>query len=138
MTTLLLLAALLAGPTEYKEYDVTLIKCYDGDTCTFDFNLGMNVVLKDQQVRLCDIDTPEIRPYATREAAKESRARLLSLMKNAKVLKVQVPQKDNCEPGLCDKRGKYGRVLVKIYADKVLVNEVLVIEGLAKRYIECD
>ena len=43
-----------------QTYPLNNLSCYDGDTCTADVYLGMDVVLKDQTMRLSHIDTPEV------------------------------------------------------------------------------
>ena len=43
------------------EYKATVIKVYDGDTITVDFDLGFGIVLKKQTIRLFGINTPEVR-----------------------------------------------------------------------------
>ena len=43
------------------EYRAHIIKVYDGDTVTADIDLGFNVILKKQKLRLIGIDAPEIR-----------------------------------------------------------------------------
>lgn len=40
--------------------DVANIRVIDGDTIELDIELGFNVVITKQKVRLCGIDTPEI------------------------------------------------------------------------------
>ena len=42
-------------------YKATVTEVYDGDTITVDIDLGLNVWLKDQTLRLLGIDTPELR-----------------------------------------------------------------------------
>ena len=43
------------------EYKVRIVKVVDGDTVDVDIDLGFDVWLKDQRVRLYGIDTPESR-----------------------------------------------------------------------------
>ena len=43
------------------EYRATIIKIIDGDTVDVDIDLGFNVVLRDERVRIAGIDTPESR-----------------------------------------------------------------------------
>ena len=43
------------------EYRATIIKIVDGDTVDVDIDLGFNVVLRDERVRIAGIDTPESR-----------------------------------------------------------------------------
>ena len=44
-----------------NEYDVVLLKAVDGDTVDVDIDLGFNVWLHDERVRIMGIDTPESR-----------------------------------------------------------------------------
>jgi len=138
ITTLILAAAL----TAQGEYSASFVSCYDGDTCTFNVHLGMDVVLVDQHVRFCDVNTPEIRPLATREAATKARDALVGWLKEAKKVVLRVPQKKNCNVAAgdtgCDKRGKYGRWLVYVLADTINLNQRLVTEGFAESYLECE
>ena len=43
------------------EYKVRIVKVVDGDTVDVDIDLGFDVWLKNQRVRLYGIDTPESR-----------------------------------------------------------------------------
>jgi len=138
----LILMTIMLATTPLKTYDVSLVYCYDGDTCNLNFHLGFGAVLVDQGVRLCDIDTPEMRYAEQKPAAIAARDALVSWMKAAKKLEIQVPQKSNCLAGageLCDKTGKYGRWLVYIIADGVNLNQKLVKEGFAAEYgLKCQ
>lgn len=117
-------------------FPVELVDCYDGDTCTFNIlvesstekvGFDMEVVtlvkLVGRKARLCDIQAPEIRPLKTREAATQSRDALLALLQDARVLSIEVFGKDN-----------FGRVLVRLYADGVSVNERMIHLGHAVPY----
>ena len=42
-------------------YKAEVVSVYDGDTITVDIDLGFNVVLRKQKIRLGGINTPEIR-----------------------------------------------------------------------------
>jgi len=55
------LAALAATPAHPEGYGLTITTIYDGDTLTGDIDLGLNIVLRDQTIRLMCIDTPEVR-----------------------------------------------------------------------------
>jgi len=43
------------------EYHAKVINVIDGDTIVVDIDLGFNVVLSNQSVRLLGVDTPESR-----------------------------------------------------------------------------
>jgi endonuclease YncB( thermonuclease family) len=139
----LLLSLLLMSVPVSESYPAELVSCYDGDTCDLNLILrtqtstaGMGVVtrtqtlLLSQKVRLCDIQAPEIWPLITREAAKVSRDALVRWARAAKKLVVEMPTKP-CSRGRCPRTGKYGRLLVWLYADGVSLNQRLLNEGLA-------
>lgn len=139
--------ALLA--TSAKVYPAQLVDCYDGDTCTFnivvaekDVSLGQNlmqhitITRKDQRVRLCDINAPEMKGDA-KVAATKARDDLLSWIRNAKTIELRAAQKNICEEETCDSIEKYGRMLGWIYADGVNLNAKQVESGNAVPYIKC-
>lgn len=126
---LLSLISALSQPLQPAE----LIECHDGDTCRFniqisqtEIDLGMGVwqrtvtVLKNQTVRLCDIDAPEL---ATREGP-NARDALLSWLRSAKRVEVK----------LTGGREKYGRLLGWLYADGESLNDRMVKQGFASTY----
>ena len=112
--------------SQQNEYDVTVVKVVDGDTVDVDINLGFNIQLKDERVRIMGIDTPESRTSDKVEklfglAAKE---RLYSLLeKDAKLI---TTEDRNGE----DMKGKFGRILGDFRAaDGRLVTEIMIEEG---------
>ena len=114
-------------------YKAHVTKVYDGDTVTADIDLGFNMIMRDQKLRLLGIDTLEIRGEERPEGL-VSRDRLSELILNSDVH--IVTHKDS--------KGKYGRWLVTIYAqlrdlDKeetnwINCNALLLNENLAKVY----
>lgn len=118
---LLLTLLLAAAPTTIQS--VQYKDCYDGDTCTFDLRLGLGVGLFDQQVRLCDIDAPEMRDAANKTAAAKARNFLRETLAQAKELWVVIYGKD-----------KYGRWLGEIFADGYSVNRAMVSQHHAVPY----
>tara|TARA_R110000787_G_scaffold30804_4_gene82274 strand:- start:597 stop:959 length:363 start_codon:yes stop_codon:yes gene_type:complete len=105
-------------------YNVVLERVVDGDTIDVTINLGFDVQLKKQRLRLHGIDTPESRTRNLAEKAlgKAAAARLGEL---------------------CDKkfkieslgRGKYGRILAVPYtADDRSICQILIDEGHAVEY----
>ena len=112
--------------SQQNEYDVTVVKVVDGDTVDVDIDLGFNIQLKDERVRIMGIDTPESRTSDKVEklfglAAKE---RLYSLLeKDAKLI---TTEDRNGE----DMKGKFGRILGDFRAaDGRLVTEIMIEEG---------
>ena len=105
------------------EYRAFVRKVYDGDTITVDIDLGFDVVLKGQKIRLLKINAPEVRGEQRPEGLK-SRDALRERIGN-KWVKVKTQQ---------DKKGKYGRWLGEIWLDDICVNDWLLQEGLAVEY----
>jgi micrococcal nuclease len=105
------------------EYRAYVRRVYDGDTITVDIDLGFDVVMRNQKIRLLRINTPEIRGEE-REAGLKSRDALRGKISNKWVrIKTQL-----------DKKGKYGRWLGEIWLEDVCINDWLLAEGLAEEY----
>ena len=86
------------------EYKSTVIKVVDGDTIDVDIDLGFDIILSNQRIRLAGIDTPE------------SRTRDLEEKKFGLLAKEMV--ESYCPVGSTvtlrtskDERGKFGRIL---------------------------
>ena len=117
------------------EYRATIIKIVDGDTVDVDIDLGFNVVLRDERVRIAGIDTPESRTRDLEEKkfGLAAKARVKQLLGKTCVLKTQINKNGE------DMKGKFGRVLgdfiIENYngADKRLT-EILIEEGHAVPY----
>ncbi len=120
--------------TKTPGYVSQYIACHDGDTCTFSLTLedemkdvGLNITRRTSTlyrtpVRLCGINAPELDTPAG-PAAKKA---LTAWLSAAKEVTVETFGLD-----------KYGRVLGRIYADGVNLNERLIKESFAVHYIEC-
>ena len=113
-------------------YEMTLRRIKDGDSLVGDIDLGIDTWKHHQDIRLFAIDTPEIR-----------------LVKGDKDLKrygltVKKYLEDNLVIGNVytiktykDTRGKFGRILAKIYhkgLSRRCLNEELVIQNMAVPY----
>lgn len=105
------------------QYRAFVKRVYDGDTITVDIDLGFNMVMRNQKIRLSRINTPEIRG-ASREAGLKSKLALEEKILNKNI--VIHTQKD--------KKGKYGRWLAEIWLADVCLNDWLLSEGLAEKY----
>ena len=86
------------------EYKSRIIKVVDGDTIDVDIDLGFDIILSNQRIRLAGIDTPE------------SRTRDLEEKKFGLLAKEMV--ESHCPVGSTvtlrtskDERGKFGRIL---------------------------
>jgi len=114
-----------------NEYDVVLLKAVDGDTVDVDIDLGFNVWLHNERVRIMGIDTPESRTSNEVEKlfGKAAKDRLKELLHEGAVL--ITTEEKNGE----DMRGKFGRILgdFKI-PDGRKVTEVMIAEGHCVAY----
>lgn len=99
---------------------VTVARFVDGDTTRFYYN-G-----EDVSFRYLLIDTPETKhPRVGKQPfGQEASDRTRELLSNAQIIEV--------EHDIGEKTDKYNRHLAYIYADGIMVNEVLVREGLAQ------
>lgn len=110
-------------------YKAKLVRVINGDTLDIEIDLGFDIIIK-QRLKLFGIDTPDSRSpnVTTKEKGLAVKQRLISLL--TKEFKVET---------MLNKRGKYGRILGKVYIvdekdNEVCINELLVDEGLAERY----
>ena len=107
------------------EYRAYVRKVYDGDTVTVDIDLGFDIILHNQKIRLLKIDAPEVRGQE-REQGLVSRNALREKICN-KWVKLKTMQ---------DKKGKYGRWLGEIVLDDLSINDWMIAEGFASQYPE--
>ncbi len=113
------------------EYHAKVNKVIDGDTINVDLDLGFNVVLSDQNVRLLGIDTPESRTSDKAE-------KIFGNLSKEKVKEFI----DKCEGQvilqtvLSDSEEKFGRLLGKVInpKDNVILNEWLIANHYAVAY----
>lgn len=115
-------------PPQARVFEATPKGCYDGDTCTFDLDLGMNVILRNQRVRLCDINAPELHRRATREAGRAARDFLNDLIRTSTTVQVAVlhepqPLHDN-----------FGRILGWIVLDGEDASDIMLRTKHARPY----
>jgi len=84
-------------------YKAKIIKVYDGDTFTFEVDLGFSVTITEK-LRLHEIDTPELRGEERAEGIKV-RDYVIGLILN-KEFEIQVY-----------KKGKYGRYIADLFLE---------------------
>ena len=105
-------------------YNCTLDRVIDGDTIDVNIDLGFNVVLSKQRVRLHGIDTPEsrTRDLAEKKLGLEAKARLIELCgENLQLLSLG--------------KGKYGIILgIPHTTDGEDICQILIKEGHAVEY----
>jgi micrococcal nuclease len=105
-------------------YRAKVTAVYDGDTCTVDLDLGLNIWIRGEKIRLNRINAPEMTgPDKVKGAA--ARDHLRSLVLNQDVI-LQT---------LKDAREKYGRYLGELWIEQAgamqNVNDLLVAAGHA-------
>ena len=118
------------------EYRATIVKIIDGDTVDVDIDLGFNVVLQDERVRIAGIDTPESRTRDIEEKkfGLAAKARVKELLGKTCVLKTQINKNGE------DMKGKFGRILgdFNVYDSTTdswkLLTSILISEGHAVPY----
>ena len=119
-----------------RTYPVEITRVVDGDTVDVNIDLGFNIVLTGERVRIMGIDTPESRTSDKVEKVfgLASKDRLKHLLEHGAHL-VTTLEKDGD-----DAKGKFGRILGDFnvyYAEEdreARVSEILVKEGHAVPY----
>jgi micrococcal nuclease len=107
------------------EYKATIIRVVDGDTVDVDIDLGFDVWVRRQRIRLFGIDTPECR---TRNKAEKAHGMLAkkyvqAALKLGGVYALRTREK-----------GKFGRYLGEIKVGRTTINKLLIKEKLAVAY----
>lgn len=111
-----------------NKFRVTLDSCIDGDTARF--------IIKNEvkTVRFLSIDAPEIAhdDVLAEPFGEEASIFTCNMLTNASTIKLEYDSKS-------DKEDKYGRVLAWVFVDDELLQDKLVIEGLAEvKYVYKD
>ena len=111
-------------------YNCKINKVIDGDTVLVDIDLGFNIVISNQNIRLSGIDTPE-----SRTSNKEEKERgLLSKKKLAEKLPIGSYQVINTIKE-DDNDDKFGRILgVFLMEDKTSLNQWMIDNNYAVPY----
>ena len=110
------------------EYKVKITRVVDGDTVDAELDLGFDIIYRDR-IRLMGIDTPESRTRNKREKSLglESKARLKEL---CSIHKGNILLKTAKEG-----KGKFGRILGEIWCFDTNINEKMIEEHHAVRYM---
>tara|TARA_R110002012_G_scaffold318515_2_gene537076 strand:- start:413 stop:769 length:357 start_codon:yes stop_codon:yes gene_type:complete len=107
------------------EYRVFLDRVVDGDTVDVHIDLGFDVRLTGQRIRLYGLDTWESR---TRDLEVKAKGLL------AKDFTKQMVQEAEQIILISHERGKYGRILGELICDGVNLNNSLIEHGHAVKY----
>lgn len=108
------------------EYKTKVVRVVDGDTVDVDIDLGFGVWLRKERVRLLGVDTPESR---TRD--KEEKKYGLAAKEFLKTQLGKTPILKTTKDG----KGKFGRILGEFLVDGENINELLITEHHAVRYM---
>ena len=111
-------------------YNAELDRVIDGDTLDCILDLGFDVKLHKQRVRLAGIDTPESRTRnkIEKKFGLAAKAKLQSLLGKDTVLKTTINKKG------VDMKGKFGRVLGDFLIDDKSVATIMCETGHAVAY----
>jgi micrococcal nuclease len=113
------------------EYACKVVRVVDGDTVDVDIDLGFDVVLRKQRIRLYGVDTPESRTRDKEEKKYGLYAK--QWLKNALGKNAIIRTKK-------DGRGKFGRILGEfviydpVYDQETTVNSVMIRDHIAVEY----
>ena len=110
------------------QYKAIITRVIDGDTVDVDIDLGFEVWLRNQRIRLYGIDTPESRTSDKVE-------KVFGNLAKEKILSFcPVGAKIVLQTKADDSRGKYGRILGELIVDDVNVNQYMVDNSYAVEY----
>lgn len=110
------------------QYKAIITRVIDGDTVDVDIDLGFEVWLRNQRIRLYGIDTPESRTSDKVEKVfgNLAKEKILSFCPVGEHIVLQTKADDS--------RGKYGRILGELIVDGVNVNQYMVENSYAVEY----
>lgn len=112
------------------QYKAKILKVLDGDTVDIDLDLGFNIVLANQRVRLAGIDTPESRTTDKEEKVRGtlSKKKLAEKLPIGSVVTIETQKSDNNDD-------KFGRILaVFVLEDGTSLNQWLIDNNYAVLY----
>lgn len=113
------------------QYKAKILKVLDGDTVEIDLDLGFNIVLANQKVRLAGVDTPESRTTNLEEKPRGllSKKKLQEKLPLGTWATIETLRSDNNDD-------KFGRILgIFIAADGTRVNQWLIDNNYAVGYM---
>jgi micrococcal nuclease len=112
------------------QYKAKILKVLDGDTVDIDLDLGFNIVLSNQRVRMAGIDTPESRTVDKEEKIRGtlSKKKLAEKLPIGSYVTIETQKSDNNDD-------KFGRILaVFILEDKTNLNQWMIDNNYAVLY----
>lgn len=118
-------------------YQCLCTKVSDGDTATFDVDLGFKFMLRGQGFRFYGINTPELtsKVPATAKRALEAK-RYVALNIEGKTVNVQFFKNTSTSSAKVEKYGRYlAVVFYMLNGQQVNLNKQLIDLGMAKEYL---
>lgn len=112
------------------QYKAKILKVLDGDTVDIDLDLGFNIVMANQRVRMAGIDTPESRTVDKEEKIRGnlSKKKLAEKLPIGSVVIIETQKSDNNDD-------KFGRILAKfILEDGSSLNQWMIDNNYAVLY----
>ncbi len=112
------------------QYKAKILKVLDGDTVDIDLDLGFNIVLANQRVRMSGIDTPESRTTDSEEKVRGqlSKKRLADKLPVGSWVRIETQKSDSNDD-------KFGRILaVFIMEDGTSLNQWMIDNNYAVLY----
>jgi micrococcal nuclease len=113
------------------QYKAKILKVLDGDTVEIDLDLGFNITLAAQKVRLSGIDTPESRTTDTEEKPRGllSKKKLQEKLPVGSYLTIETLRADSNDD-------KFGRILgIFIAEDGTNINQWMIANNYAVSYL---
>jgi len=112
------------------QYKAKILKVLDGDTVDIDLDLGFNIVLSNQRVRMAGIDTPESRTVDKEEKIRGnlSKKKLAEKLPIGSYVTIETQKSDNNDD-------KFGRILaIFVLEDKTNLNQWMIDNNYAVLY----
>ena len=108
-------------------YNIKITKFVDGDTAKGDIDLGFGIVYANQTIRFWGIDTPESR---TRDLEEKYYGKL-----SAQYVKDRLIVGEKYQMRTEIDKGKFGRILGEFFIDGVSLNQQMIDENMAVKYM---
>jgi micrococcal nuclease len=108
-------------------YNIKITKVVDGDTAKGDIDLGFGMTYANQTIRFWGIDTPESR---TRDLEEKYYGKL-----SAQYVKDRLIVGEKYQMRTEIDKGKFGRILGEFFIDGVSLNQQMIDENMAVKYM---
>lgn len=113
-------------PCGLYTYRAEIVRVIDGDTVVADIDLGFEIWVRNEHLRLAGVEAPERGTAGARAASDALRDRVEG--RNLYICTQKMKRKDR------EAKGSFGRYLVTIYDDGANVNDWLIDSGFAQDF----